>query len=446
MVTATVESNVHLRNPEKAPGNTHVFQKRIVESPSKRIIVKAGRRGAKTVSLAIRGVKRFVEGKRVLYAAPTAEQTDKYWFEVKRALAEQINLGEVKCNESEQFIEKPGTENRIKAKTAWSADMLRGDWGDELELDEVQLMAEAVWEDVCSPMLIDHNGTAVLCFTPPSLKSSGISKAKDPRWASKLFKDKLKDTSGLWECIHFTSHDNPFVSEAGLQLVAQDMSLDSYRREIMAEDDEIETSWLVHSKFNESLCKFKRFTIPLNWSVFSAHDFGSANPAGIFAAQVKLPLPPGAPAHLRYGDLVIFREYAPGPGFSYVQNCDRFKEFTKGYSVELRLGGNFTSEQDSRDLYATQGWPIIEPQIKGNAAQYDRVIALEEQNKINIFDDCYVILSEMANCLWKLDSNNKPTNDVKDEKLWHLLSCLRYLATHFTPETVSRGEGKAWSY
>ncbi len=429
-----MEYIIHLRNPD-----SHPSQKRFVESVKKRTVVKAGRRGGKTVGAAIRAVKAFLAGYRVLYAAPTAEQTEKFWYEVKRSLAEAVQAGVYKQNDSEQFIELAGTEQRIKAKTAWNANSLRGDYCKLLILDEFQLMNEDAWDEVGAPMLLDNNGDAVFIFTPPSLKSSGVSKAQDPRHASKLFKKAQADTTGMWEAIHFASHENPFISQEALGLITQDMSLDSYRREILAEDDEIESSWLVHSKFNETLCKIKRFEVPKNWDVYSGHDFGSANPAALFIARVKLPLPNGAPNYMRLNDLVIFREYAPGAGFSASQHVNKFKELTLGYNVVKKVGGNVTTEDEIRQLYGAHGWAIQPPQLAKVNAQLDRVIALEELNKLYVFDDLYGLISQLANCMWVL-LDNKPTNKIKDEQLYHLLACLRYIGSEFVPETVTRSQ------
>lgn len=168
----------------------HPEQIKFVHSDAKRIIVRAGRRSGKTVGLAIRAVERFLKGRRQLYAAPTSEQTDAFWYEVCRSLIEPVNAKVLVKNESERFIEVPGTKQRIKAKTAWNADTLRGDYADDLYLDEWQLMSEDAWEQVGAPMLLDNNGDAVFSYTPPSLRMAGISKAKHPRHASKMFKDK----------------------------------------------------------------------------------------------------------------------------------------------------------------------------------------------------------------------------------------------------------------
>ena len=126
---------IHLPRP-------HAKQRSFVYSKAKRRIVRAGRRGGKTVGVSILAVETFLAGKRVLYAAPTAEQIARFWTTVTRSLDEPIKAGALRKNETEHLIEVAGTENRIRAKTAWNADTLRGDYADLLILDEWQLMDE----------------------------------------------------------------------------------------------------------------------------------------------------------------------------------------------------------------------------------------------------------------------------------------------------------------
>jgi len=215
----------------------HAKQRAFIESRAKRKVIRAGRRSGKTVGAAILGVLEFTEGnKRVLYAAPTSDQLERFWVEVTRALAPLVNAGRLYKNETLHVIERPRSENRIKAKTAWNADTLRGDYADVLILDEYQLMAEDTWEVVGAPMLLDNNGNAVFIYTPPSLHSVGVSKARDPRHAAKMFKKAQQDISGRWQTFHFSSHSNPYISETALADIVQDMSSISYRQEILAED------------------------------------------------------------------------------------------------------------------------------------------------------------------------------------------------------------------
>ena len=418
-MTVATEYTVHLR---KAFNKQRDFK----NSKAKRKIIRAGRRGGKTTGAAIVALEAFLNGKRVLYAAPTSEQVGKFWYEINRALAEPVDAGVYKKNEAENYIEVSGTENRIKAKTAWNASTLRGDFADLLIFDEFQLMAEDAWDEVGVPMLLDNNGDAMFIYTPPSLKSSGISRARDPRHAAKMFKTAREDTSGRWEAFHFTSHDNPHISEEALREIIKDMSRESYFKEIMAEDDELQVSWLVYGAFHENTCWIEPFPIPKEWPRYSGHDFGSANPAALFIAEDS-----------NTGFFYAYEEYLPGAGRSTAHNVAEFKRITQGVNVIRRVGGSH-QEEEIRQGYTAHGWPIQEPKINSANAQIDRVKALMELNKLYVFKSLVHYHDELMNCMWKLDEQGATTNEIKDEKKYHLCACARYLLSDFTPETVEQ--------
>jgi hypothetical protein len=222
----TKELIVHLKTP-------HDEQRKFIESSAKRKIIRAGRRSGKTTGLSMQAVDVFLDGHRVLYAAPTSDQTDKFWLEVSTALRALVQEGLLRLNQTSRFIERRGTENRIKAKTAWDADTLRGDYADFLILDEFQQMDPKIWDDVGAPMLLDNDGDAVFIYTPPRPGEL----VKGPH-AQKMFKRAKADKSGRYAAFHFTSHDNPHISEVALAEIIEDMSDLAYRREIMAEDIE----------------------------------------------------------------------------------------------------------------------------------------------------------------------------------------------------------------
>lgn len=385
----------------------------------------------------------LLEGKRVLYTAPTSEQTDRFWYEVVTALREPLQEGVYVQNKSERFIERPGTLNRIKVKTAWDADSLRGDFADLLVFDEWQLTNEDAWEVVGAPMLIDNNGDAVFIYTPPSLRSAGISKSHDPRHAAKMYKAAGEDGSGRWARFHFTSYDNPYLSSEGLTEVTKDMSRASLRQEIFAEDDELSASHLVYGVWNESVCKIPRFEIPMDWPVYSGHDFGTANPAALFWARVRIPLPKGAPNHLRMNDLVAFREYLPGAGKSTALNVQSFQDTTKGRPLKGSAGGSH-QEEETRGNYAMHDWPIQEPPIVGLKPQIDRVVAIMEFNKWFVFEDLVYYLAELASCAWKYDKEGNKTNEIDNEARFHLCAAARYgLSTSdFIPEIIKNKSNK----
>jgi len=214
----------------------HAKQREFIDHPAKRKIIRAGRRGGKTVGMAILASEKFLQGRRILYAAPTQDQIERFWSEVSRALYEPIEAGAYYKNETRHVIELKGTEQRIRAKTAWNSDTLRGDYADVLILDEFQLMDETAWSEVGAPMLLDNNGDAIFIYTPPSLHSRATSKARDPQHAAKLWKKAKADTSGRWAAFHFTSHENPHISKVALADIVKDMTSLAIRQEIDAED------------------------------------------------------------------------------------------------------------------------------------------------------------------------------------------------------------------
>lgn len=212
-------------------------QQEFIRHPAKRKILRAGRRFGKTEIAAIISLEGFLKRRRILYATPVSDQINKFWKVVTKALDEPINRKLFYKNETEHIVELLKTEQRIKAKTAWNADTLRGDYADLLILDEWQLMDEDAWERVGAPMLLDNDGDAVFLYTPPSLHSRSASKAKDPQHAAKMYKKFEEDTTGRCKAFRYTSYDNPKISKKALVDITKDMTSQAHRMEILAEDE-----------------------------------------------------------------------------------------------------------------------------------------------------------------------------------------------------------------
>lgn len=216
-------------------------------SKAKRKVICAGRRGGKTTGVAMVAVEMLLAGRRVLEAAPTADQTDAFWQACCYALAEPIAAGIVRKNETQRTLELPGVPlavntppnpnllealkveviprlPRIRCKTAHDADSLRGDYADELILDEFSIMDASAWTEVGAPMLLDNNGNATFIFTPKRLNH-----------AHALYQQAVGDENGRWEAFHFTSLDNPYLNKDALAEISQDMTEDDYKQEILAQ-------------------------------------------------------------------------------------------------------------------------------------------------------------------------------------------------------------------
>ena len=202
----------------------HPKQAEFKRSKAKRKCIVSGRRGGKTTLFSDIAVEAMLAGKRVLEAAPTADQTDVFWAACVSALAEPIAAGLVRKNETERVLEPNWNQGRIRAKTAWNADGLRGDYADLLLLDEYSIMDPSTWTEVGAPMLLDNNGDAAFAFTPKR-KNHGFH----------LYQRAIADETGRWEAWHFTSLDNPHLSADALAEITGDMSDEMYRQEILAE-------------------------------------------------------------------------------------------------------------------------------------------------------------------------------------------------------------------
>jgi len=226
-----IEIEVRLRRPHKK-------QQEIIVSPAKRKVVRAGRRGGKTLLMALIAVMSFLEGYRVLYAAPTDFQVETFWSEVKDALWDAIEGGVLIKNETKRFIDRPGPRQsaRIKAKSAYDAETLRGGWADRLILDEYQNMNPSAWEEVGAPMLLDNGGDAYFIYT--------TRQGARGDHARKLFKKaEIRYQEAIeagevprWEAFSFSSLDNPFLNQEALDDIVDDMSNIAYRMEILAEE------------------------------------------------------------------------------------------------------------------------------------------------------------------------------------------------------------------
>jgi hypothetical protein len=172
-------------------GALHSAQMNVYTTESKRKCLSMGRRAGKTWLAARVSIRMAAMGHRVLYACPTSDQTDAYW-EMVSMLCRDLPITKYESNRTINF----GTGGKIKAKTAWDADSLRGDYADLLILDEYAYMDADAWEKVGQPMLLDNGGTAWFISTP--------------KFRNHFFTLFSKaETSDRWASFHCTSHDNP---------------------------------------------------------------------------------------------------------------------------------------------------------------------------------------------------------------------------------------------
>lgn len=201
----------------------HSKQSEIAASGAKRVVINAGRRAGKTTLAARVSVKKMMKGRHVLLGSTTQDQADAFWDKCKAWLHEVIEAGIIEKNEQRRILTMPNG-GRLRVKTASDADTLRGDYADFLVLDECALLAPDAWDKVGAPMLLDNDGDAWFISTP-----------RRRNWFFGLYQKAQMDESGRWKAFHFTSFDNPHLSQDALAEITGDLTEEAYRQEIMAE-------------------------------------------------------------------------------------------------------------------------------------------------------------------------------------------------------------------
>src|SRR5262245_49535088 len=81
-----------------------------VHDTEKRKVIRAGRRGGKTVGVSILALNALLDMGRILYATPTQEQIDRFWTEITMACSTAVAAGFLSKNETRHVIGVPGTE------------------------------------------------------------------------------------------------------------------------------------------------------------------------------------------------------------------------------------------------------------------------------------------------------------------------------------------------
>lgn len=192
---------------------------------------------------------------------------------------------------------------------------------------------------------------------------------------------------------------------------------------------------LVYSAFDEKTCLIPRFEIPKRWLIHTGHDFGLANPAALFYAQ-----------DTDTGNFYLFAEYLPGAGYGIYDHVKEFKRITDGYNVVKRAGGSH-QEDEIRQGYTAQGWPISEPKYSGDRKyQIRKVQGQHRLNKILVFNDLREYLREKLSFAYpKL--GDQLGDEPEDEKRFHLMAAERYILSDFTPETIPKDdETPVWQF
>jgi len=202
----------------------HNKQKAIASSKARFKVIRAGRRSGKSsVEIEVMLFKA-VNGKdrNVFYVAPTQVQARSIiWEQLKSRLGK---IGD--ANESRLEMKVPtidGGTSLIKVSGWENRENFRGMKAHHITFDELDTMKDFFigWQEIFRPALIDTSGTADFIGTP---------KKENPN-----LRRLEKEANSEWECFTFTTADNPHIPPLELIKAKEEMDIETYRQEILAE-------------------------------------------------------------------------------------------------------------------------------------------------------------------------------------------------------------------
>ena len=206
--------------------NLHQKQKDIVRNPARFKVIRAGRRSGKSTLEIEEMVFHAVSGKdrNIFYIAPTQKQARSIiWEALKKRLA---GIGE--ANEARLEMKVPTVDggHSIIYIAGWeNRENFRGMKAHKIVFDETDTMRDFFigWQEIFRPALTDTGGTADFIGTP---------KKENPN-LRRL--EKIAETDSDYASFHFTTADNPHIDPREVEKAKDELDLDTYRQEYLAE-------------------------------------------------------------------------------------------------------------------------------------------------------------------------------------------------------------------
>lgn len=138
----------------------HPGQRVVLASPRRFRWVAAGRRWRKTSLGVIAAVEAALQGKKILWGAPTYDQARIGWDELYRSAGGSATFNLTRMDVTFK------TGGRVTFRSLDDPDNARGHTADGIVLDEAALIVPVAWTEVVRPIISDTGGWALFLSTP----------------------------------------------------------------------------------------------------------------------------------------------------------------------------------------------------------------------------------------------------------------------------------------
>ena len=287
-------------------------------------------------------------------------------------------------------------------------------WGDEPGMDEWGLESHEVIQSRC----LAHNGRILYTSRPYNFG-----------WYKTEVWDK-RDEPGI-RVISFPTAANPIYQNevSRRKLAAFKANMPDWRYKMKYEGVFTRPAGTIYDCFDPGKNACKRFLLPRAWQMYMGVDFGNVNTAAVGAV-----LDPTTQIAYVYRAYHAASDSAADHKAILLRNEDFFETEGVGYASRIPLtdiiaAGGAPSENDWRDKYALEGFPVQKPEISDVEAGIERVYQLFKTGRLVIFDDLTLLLADIQNYAREVDEYGNVKQKIEGKSKWHRLDALRYLAT-----------------
>lgn len=268
-------------------------QEGIVQSSARFKVVRAGRRGGKTVlaeGCAIVGhgpndytgepiFKGIVHNLDVVWVARDYTQAGIMWHEFIRPRFKGVPG--IKVNEADRTvtIEGAGTLFVISAENIASARGMGKRLAGVVVEEAAWLDLQSALRDVVMPALMDNEGWLLLISTT-NAGPDGNPQKETPSYFNRICQEiRAGERSDEWAEFHFTARDNPEITPRSFDALVSEYPAESpaLKQEVYAE---LLTTGigLALAQVSEEKHLVPRFAVPKHWTHFAAFDWGFNHP------------------------------------------------------------------------------------------------------------------------------------------------------------------------
>jgi hypothetical protein len=201
-------------------------QVRVIESRARFRVLRAGRRWGKTKLAAREMIQHALArpGSMNWWVANTYKNVRRGYRMILRQLPPSLLAKPAPPSTANELVLQLKNGSTIEFYSGGNPDAMAGEGVDFMIVDEAALIAENVWHQILDPTLLDN----------PQSRALIISTPRGRNWFWELAQRGENAAFPQYEAFHFTTYDNPYISNAEIDLRRQSMPERLFNQEILA--------------------------------------------------------------------------------------------------------------------------------------------------------------------------------------------------------------------